>query len=124
MEDIITLESALGDVEYEIERYSSTLNRYDGLVNFATFHINLNEVTRVEEKTGQADTLLDRMSAAFGSGLENLKDGAEDFMVWVSYNVFGIVGWLVVICVAITVIRKKRWRLPSIKRRKNKNPEE
>jgi len=120
MEDIISLESALGDVEYEIERYSSTLNRYDGLVNFATFHININEVIRVEEKTGQADTLGDRMRAAFVSGLEDLKYAAEDFMVWLSYNVFALAGWLVVICVVVTVIRRKKWKLPRIGRRKKK----
>lgn len=124
MEDIITLESALGDVEYEIERYSSTLNRYDGLVNFATFHINVQEVIRVEEKTGAADTLSERMSSAFSDGLEDLKDNAEDFMVWISYNVFGLVGWIVVITVAVVLIRKKKWSMPRIRIRKEKNPEE
>lgn len=124
MEDIITLESALGDVEYEIEKYSSTLNRYDGLVSFATFNITVSEVIRVEEKTGQADTLGDRMSAAFSSGLEDMKDGAEDLMVWLSYNVFSIIGWIVVICVIVTVIRRRKWKLPRIKGRKNADIEE
>jgi len=123
MEDIITLESALGDVEYEIEQYSSTLNRYDGLVNFATFNITLNEVVRVEEKVGEADSLGDRMSSAFSSGLEDLKDGAEDFMVWLSYNVFAILAWGVVIGVVVIVIRRKKWKLPSIRGRKKKDTE-
>ena len=124
MEDIITLESALGDVEYEIERYSSTLNRYDGLVNFATFTIHVSEVIRVDEKAGEADSLGDRMIDAFTDGLEDLKDGAEDMMVWLSYNVFGIAGWIVVICIAVTVIRKKNWKLPRLKVRKPVNKEE
>ena len=124
MEDIITLESALGDVEYEIERYSSTLNRYDGLVNFATFTIHVNEVVRVEEKAGQADTLGERMFSAFSEGLADLKDAAEDFAVWVSYNVFAIAGWIVVILVAVVVIRRKQWKLPRLKRRKTEIKEE
>ena len=124
MEDIITLESALGDVEYEIERYSSTLNRYDGLVNFATFSINVSEVIRVEEKAGEADTLGERMISAFSDGMEDLKDDAEDLMVWVSYNVFGIVGWVVVIGIIITVVRRKKWKLPRIRGRKSADKEE
>ena len=124
MEDIITLESALGDAEYEIERCSSTLNRYDGLVNFATFTIHVNEVVRVEEKAGQADTLGERMFSAFSEGLADLKDAAEDFAVWVSYNVFALAGWLIVILVAVTVIRRKQWKLPLPKRRKPENKEE
>ena len=119
MEDIIKLESALGEVEYEIELYSSTLNRYDGLVNFATFHINVHEVIRVEEKAGEADSLTERMSSAFGSGLDDLKDNVEDFMVWASYHVFGIAGWIVVIAVAATVIRRRKWSLPKPGKKKS-----
>ena len=120
MEDIIELESALGDVEYEIERYSSTLNRYDGLVNFATFNVTVYQVVRVEEQTGEADTLGDRVAAGFRSGLENFKDGVEDFIVWVSYNVFGLAVFAVVICVAVVVIRRKKVRLPKIGRKNGK----
>jgi hypothetical protein len=81
-------------------------------------------VIRVEEKTGAADTLSERMSSAFSDGLEDLKDNAEDFMVWISYNVFGLVGWIVVITVAVVLIRKKKWSMPRIRIRKEKNPEE
>ena len=112
MEDIIELESALGDVEYEIERYSSTLNRYDGLVNFATFTVRVNEVVRVEEKTGQADSLGERMSAGFRSGLEDVKDSAEDLMVWASYNVVGITVLLVAGIIVVSVFRRKKMSLP------------
>ena len=119
MEDIIELESALGDVEYEIERYSSTLNRYDGLVNFATFTVNIGEVIRLEEQVGQADTLGDRMSAGFRYGVENLKDSVEDFMVWISYNVFGLAVWLVIGSVVVVIIRRKKPALPKLRRKKS-----
>ena len=117
MEDIIELESALGDVEYEIERYSSTLNRYDGLVNFSTFTVNISEVIRVEQQTGQANSLGDRMGAGFRAGLEDLKDGIEDFMVWISYHVFGLTAWIVVIGAVVVIIRRKKPRLPKLRRK-------
>ena len=121
MEDIIELESALGDVEYQIERYSSTLNRYDGLVNFATFNVNISEVVRLEEQIGQANSLSDRMSAGFRAGLENAKDGVEDFMVWVSYNVLGLAVWVIIGSVVVVVIRRKKPALPKLGRKKNQS---
>lgn len=116
MEDIITLESALGDVEYEIERHSSTLNRYDGLVSFATFNINLNEVKRVEEQTGQADSLGERMGTGFRSGLENLKESFEALLVWLSYNFVGVIMLIAVAGVVAAIIRRKKPRLPKLKK--------
>lgn len=118
MEDIIELESALGDVEYEIERNSSTLNRYDGLVSFATFNVNVSEVVRVEEKTGQADTLGERMGTGLHSGLEDFRDGVEDFMVWVSYHVIGIGVFAIAAAVVITVIRHRNPGCFSLRRKK------
>ena len=123
MEDIITLQAALSEVEYEIERYSSTLNRYDGLVNYATFSIYINEVRRVEPVTGEADTLADRMADAFQSGLDDLKDSAEDFLVWLSYNVFGVVIFIVIAGGVVIFIRRKKFRLPRL-RRKRKGSDE
>ncbi|MGE4277149.1 MAG: DUF4349 domain-containing protein, partial [Lawsonibacter sp.] len=53
MEDIISLENALSDVEYEIEQLSSTLNRYDALISYSTFQVYLNEVAKVTEEVGE-----------------------------------------------------------------------
>lgn len=57
MEDIISLESALSDVEYEIEQYSSTMNQYDSLVSFSTIDLTLQEVTKVTEEPGETSSL-------------------------------------------------------------------
>ena len=90
MEDIISLESALSEVEYQIEQLSSTLNRYDTLVGFATIELYLNEVYKLNEETGVTNSLGERMRRGFASGVEYLVDGAQDFLVWISYNFFGI----------------------------------
>lgn len=104
MEDIITLESALGEVEYEIERYSSTLNRYDSLVNYSTFTVYLNEVVRVDETVGEKDSLGTRMKAGFISSVEDLVDGVRDTLIWFSYNIItlGIVAVIVVVMVVVS----------------------
>ncbi len=87
MEDIIALETALSDVEYQIEQLSSTLNRYDSLVGFATIQLALNEVYEVSEEPGIPNSLGERMSRGLSSSLEGLVDGVQDLLVWLSYNI-------------------------------------
>ena len=91
MEDIIALESALSEVEYQIEQYSSELKRYDALINFATFTITLNEVGRVNQEVGETSPLGQRMVAGFQSSFRGLVRGGQDFLIWVSYHLFLIV---------------------------------
>ena len=43
MEDIITIESAISETEYEIEDLSGTMRHYDALVGYATVDLELSE---------------------------------------------------------------------------------
>lgn len=99
MEDIIALESALSDVEYQIEQYSSELNRYDALIGFATFNVYLNEVGRVTQEVGETASLGQRMAAGFQASVRGLGQGFQNLLIWVSYNIF-----LVVILAAVAVV--------------------
>ena len=44
MEDIISLENALADCEYEIDSLTGSKRHYDDLVGFSTFYVDLEEV--------------------------------------------------------------------------------
>ena len=90
MEDIIALENALTDVEYYIEQYTSDLNRYDGLVGFATIYLSLDEMVKIVDEPGERASLFTRMKAGVVSSASGLVDGVQDFLIWVSYNLFGI----------------------------------
>lgn len=107
MEDIITLESALSDVEYEIEQLSSTLNRYDSLVGFSTIRLSLDEVHKVTEQTGVTDSLGQRMSKGFSSSVQGLVEGVQDMLVWCSYHVFGILVFGAVVAGAVVVVLRR-----------------
>ncbi|MBQ8599510.1 MAG: DUF4349 domain-containing protein, partial [Oscillospiraceae bacterium] len=63
LEDIITLESRLSDVHYQLDGYSSTLRKYDDLVDFSTVYISVSEVQKMTEV--KAETLGERISAGF-----------------------------------------------------------
>ena len=113
MEDIIALESALSDVEYQIEQYSSELNRYDALISFATFQVYLDEVGRVTQEVGETASLGARMAAGFQASFRNLGQGFQDFLVWASYNIFLLV--ILAVAAAVAVVVGKR-ELKKMKR--------
>ena len=118
MEDIIALESALSDVEYQIEQYSSELNRYDVLVSFATFTISLSEVGKVTQEVGETASLGQRMAAGFQSSLRGLSQGFQDFLIWLSYNLF-----LAVILAAVAVVAVIIGKRELKKRQKQNGPD-
>ncbi|MEA4934233.1 MAG: DUF4349 domain-containing protein [Lawsonibacter sp.] len=90
MEDIISLENALSDVEYQIEQLSSALNRYNALISYSTFHISLNEVAKVTEEVGETASLSAKMSAGLLASVEGLVRGFQNFMIWISYHIFAV----------------------------------
>ena len=118
MEDIISLENALSNVEYEIEMYTSELNRYDGLISFSTFTVCLYEVGRVTQEVGETASLGQRMAAGFQSSLRGLGQGFQNFLIWLSYNVF-----LVVILAAAAVVAVIVGKRELKKRRKQNGPD-
>ncbi|MCI6935384.1 MAG: DUF4349 domain-containing protein, partial [Clostridiales bacterium] len=49
MEDIITIESAISETEWNIEDLSGTLRHYDALVDFATINVHVSEVYKYSD---------------------------------------------------------------------------
>ncbi len=107
MEDIIVLENALSDVEYQIEMYSSDLNRYDSLISFATFRVYLNEVGRVTQEVGETASLGQRMVAGFQASFRNLGQGFQDFLVWISYHLFFTIMLAAAVVAAVLVGKRE-----------------
>lgn len=106
MEDIIALENALTDVEYHIEQYTSDLNRYDGLVSFATIHLSLDEMTRIVDEPGEKAGLFTRMKAGVVSSANGLVDGVQDVLIWASYNLFGLLVFAAAVVAGVVLGRR------------------
>ena len=105
MEDIITLESAISETEWQIENLSGTLRHYDGKVSYATVHISLREVYKLSSVEEVPDTFGQRLGAAFGDGLRNCGDLLEDLAVAFAYS---WMWWLLAVVVLVAVIRVVR----------------
>lgn len=111
MEDIIQLENALSEVEYQIEQYTSTLNRYDSLIGYSTFTIWLEEVRQVNQEVGETSSLGERMAAGFQASGQGLVQGCRNLLIWASYNIFLIAVLAAVVAAAAAVGRRKLKKL-------------
>ena len=108
MEDIISLENALSETEYQIEQYTSDLKRYDSLIDFATIELRLTEVARISDEPGEVAPLGARVASAFGEGLHSFGDGLGNLAVWLAYHAVGVAALLAVLMGAGLAVR---WRL-------------
>ena len=127
MEDLITIESAISDTEYQIEALSGELRTYDDLVDHSTVTIYLREVYQLSNTRGPAVTFGDRLGNALISGLQGFFDGMADLLVALAY------GWVWVLLALIAVIllvrrgRKRRQEgepRPKLRLRRRKDDDQ
>ena len=116
MNDIIQLESALSDCEYEINRLQTTLNRYDSLIGFSTVTISLQEVERPDSGIDEQPGFFEKLGRSFSEGFARFTKGAENAALWLSGHISGLVILIVVIIVLVKVRPIKRLRRKAEKR--------
>lgn len=113
MEDIITIESAISETEYQIESLSGTLRHYDALVDYATVSINLQEVYKLSSVEEAPDSFGARMGSAFTAGWAAFASGLENLAVGLAYCWM----WLLVLAAILTavfcILRRQRRRARS-----------
>jgi len=96
MADIIDLENAISECEYQIDNYTSTKTRYDSLVSYSTVSVYLYEVERLEDPVEVDNSFFARLGRNFKNGFENALDNLLDFFYWFAYNIIGIVIFAVI----------------------------
>ena len=75
--DLVEIESAIADAQYQIDRYTAQLKSYDSRVEASTVRVTLREI-RVEEseEAGLGERMLSGLKASLLEGIEFLKDAA------------------------------------------------
>ena len=105
MSDIIQLENAISDCQYQIDSLTSTINRYDSLIGFSTVQIELVQVERLGSAITEEETFWQRLGTNFKEGLEDFAYGVQDLIMWAAYHIVGIV-----IFVLIVILIVKLWK--------------
>lgn len=117
MEDIITLEERIGQVTYELENYTSTLQKYDNLVAYSSISISLQEVSRVTQP--EPANTWERIKNGLAESLYNLREGFTDFIVWFIISLPYIIIWGGIITIIIVIVLKYKKRTSLPKQKKN-----
>ncbi|MBR4074223.1 MAG: DUF4349 domain-containing protein, partial [Firmicutes bacterium] len=87
MEDIITLENALSDIQYQLESNNIQKNRYDSLIDYSTISIRLEQVQRLSGEPLEQQSFFSQLSSAFSRGFLNAVDGFADLLLTLAYNI-------------------------------------
>ena len=82
MEDIITLETELSRLTYEIENLTTQLKRWDDLVDFATVNIDINEIPPAMAVASD-DSVGTRITEGFNSTLSGMIVFFESLFVFI-----------------------------------------
>ena len=120
MQDIITIESAISDTQWQIDNLSGTLRDYDSLVDYATVRIDLREVYQLSDAAQAPLTFGQKLANSFTSGLRSVGSALEDFAMWLAYSWV----WLLLLAAAaVVIVRIVRRRGIHLRKKKKAAPE-
>jgi hypothetical protein len=106
LENIITLESRLSEIRYELQNYESQLRYYDNQVAYSTVTMNLQEVEKFTPVTETKQSVGTRIKNGFSNTIFNISEGFKNFFVWFIVNLPYLLIWAIVIFVIVFIIRK------------------
>ena len=102
VEDIITIQSRLSEVLYEIESYESTLRTFDDQIAYSSVHLNVKEVQR--ETAVEKETASQEIARRFKENWEDVKEGAQRFGINFVSDLPVILVWVVFLGIVVLVI--------------------
>ncbi|NBI84000.1 DUF4349 domain-containing protein [Clostridiaceae bacterium] len=109
MEDIIALENALSDVQYEIESHTGTLRDYDRLIAFSTIEVYLSEV-RDLSVVQEEDSFLSDLHTAAVTGTRGLVSFVQGLILTAVYGWWFFLLLALVLLVLVIKVRRNRER--------------
>ena len=103
VEDMMSIESHLSDIRYQLESYASQLKLYDNMVTYDTVTLYVQEVTK-ETPTAEP-TLWQRITRGFSDNLVGLAEDAADLLVWLIAGIPYFIALFVIIFIIIKLIK-------------------
>ena len=104
MEEILTIESKLSDIRYEIENYESQLKTMDNQIDYSTVSVYVDEVERVTD-TGEKG-FFEEIKERFGNSLYVVARGIRGLVIGILGSLPILIVCGVVIAVVVIVVRK------------------
>lgn len=115
VEDLITIQSRLSEVRYEIESYESRLRTYDDQIDYSTVYLNLEEVERESQVT--PETAGEEISRRLSENWQDLGEGLRrfgiDFVSSLPYILIVVVPMGIAVLVFVLIVKSYRRRHPK-----------
>lgn len=117
LEDILSIQSQLTSVRYEIESYESQLRVYDNQVNYSTVYLNVDEVVRETSAAGK--TFGESVKTRFSDNVYRIVQGLRNFAIGFLGAIPILILLAVIVAIVLVVIRVIR-RIGNRKKEKRK----
>ena len=108
MEDLLTIESRLTDVRYELEQIHSQMLVMENRIDYSTIHLSLSEVKEYTEVEEEPETFGQRVAKGFTKSVKGVWKGIVEFVIFLisALPYFLLLGGIAV--VVILIVRKSR----------------
>ncbi len=107
IEDVITLESRLTEVQYQIERMESQLRTFNNQIEYSTVYLDVHEVVRITPQEPKG--MWERITTGFSEDLyevgEDIKDGFVDFVIHIPSMLVSLIGFAFYILIAVLIVK-------------------
>lgn len=104
MEEILTIESKLSDIRYEIENYESQLKTMDNQIDYSTVSVYIDEVERVTDMGEKG--FFEEIKERFGNSLYIVARGIRGLVIGILGSLPILIVCGGVIAVVVIVVRK------------------
>lgn len=115
MEDLLTIESRLTDVRYDLEQIHSQMLVMKNRINYSTVHLYLNEVIEYTEVEEEPETFFQRVGSGFTKSVKGVWNGIVEFVIFLISALPYLVLFGGIAVVIILIIRKRRKKHPRKK---------
>ncbi len=118
IEVIISLESRLTNVRYELQSLNTQIRTIDNLVDFSTVTMEIQEVRLMSVGIDTEESIGDRIARETRESFYRFKENFADFVVWFVVSLPYIIFWVIIIVIAVFLLKRFRNKLRLNKRLK------
>ncbi|MDF2845111.1 MAG: putative secreted protein [Herbinix sp.] len=118
LDNIITLESRLSSIRYELQDYETKIRYYDNQVSYSTVTMNLQEVRKLTIVSEEKPSVASRIKNGFGDTIYNLSESGKNFFVWFVVNLPYLIIWGIILTIAALIVRKG-WKRSTTRKEVN-----
>lgn len=104
MSDLIEIENAISDTQYQIDRYMGQLNNFDSRIDYSYVYVSMRELSDADAVELPDVTLGERIANAVTMSLRGLKEFAEAAAVFV----IAALPWCAVLAVIVIAVKAVR----------------